>query len=154
MLARFAALRRLRRLGSEVGDASLARMSRDLGDDLDALDDPAWTTLAACSEAVLAALEALRHLAMPRYRAAPGRSHSTSIRPKHRARHAPSSRHRGARSPSGPSTIPPINPPGQRRATPRPAPGSRRLTPGTPGPPPPSRAYQAALLERILAGRD
>jgi hypothetical protein len=67
LLARFAAVRRLRRLGSELGDVTLARLSEDLGSDLDALDDPAWTTIAACSEAVLAALEALRHLAMPRY---------------------------------------------------------------------------------------
>jgi hypothetical protein len=67
LLARFAAVRRLRRLGSELGDVSLATLSEDLGSDLDVLDDPAWTTIAACTEAVLAALEALRHLAMPRY---------------------------------------------------------------------------------------
>ncbi|HXZ83204.1 MAG TPA: hypothetical protein VED84_05590 [Acidimicrobiales bacterium] len=67
LLARFAALRRLRRLESELGDITLERLTEDLGADLDALDDPAWTTIAACSEAVLAALEALRHLAAPRY---------------------------------------------------------------------------------------
>ncbi len=67
LLARLAAVRRLHRLGGELGDEALAQLSGDLGSDLDALDDPAWTTIAACSEAVLAALEALRHLAMPRY---------------------------------------------------------------------------------------
>jgi len=66
-LARISAVRRLRRLRGEVSDASLAQMTRDLGNDLDTLDDPAWVQIAACSEAVLAALEALRHVALPRY---------------------------------------------------------------------------------------
>ena len=57
--------RRRRRRGEgdsrphEPGRRTAARTAR-------ALDDPAWTTIAACSEAVLAALEALRHLAVPR----------------------------------------------------------------------------------------
>ena len=66
-LARLAAIRRLRKLGDEVSEAVLATMTTDLGEDVDALDDRAWTSLAACSEAVLAALEALRHVALPRY---------------------------------------------------------------------------------------
>lgn len=66
-LARLAAVRRLRRLRGELSDASLTKMTSDLGEDLDTLDDPAWTQIAACSEAVLAALEALRHVAAPRY---------------------------------------------------------------------------------------
>jgi len=36
-------------------------------EDIDALDDPAWTTIASARDAVLGAIEALRHLALPRY---------------------------------------------------------------------------------------
>jgi len=153
MLARFAALRRLRRLGSEVGDASLARMSRDLGDDLDALDDPAWTTLAACSEAVLAALEALRHLAMPRY----ARTREDPL-DEHQAE-APSTPRALIPTPWGPITL------GAEHHSPyQPAWAAARdaaararesaADAGGPGAATAERAYQAALLERILAGRD
>jgi hypothetical protein len=66
-LARLAALRRLRRLEDSISGAELESTTADLGNDLDAVDDPAWARLASCSEAVLAALEALRRFALPRY---------------------------------------------------------------------------------------
>ncbi len=66
-LARLAAVRRLRKVRDSLSDAVLASTARDLGDDLDVVDDPGWATLAAGQEAVLAALEAVRHVALPRY---------------------------------------------------------------------------------------
>lgn len=66
-LARLSAVRRLRRMRESLSDAILASTTKDLGDDLDVVDDPKWTTLAAAQEAVLAALEAVRHVALPRY---------------------------------------------------------------------------------------
>jgi hypothetical protein len=66
-LARLAAVRRLRRLHDSLSDVVFAKTTADLGDDLDAVDDPKWATLAASEEAVLAALEAVRHVALPRY---------------------------------------------------------------------------------------
>ncbi|MGA8296128.1 MAG: hypothetical protein WB770_03720 [Acidimicrobiales bacterium] len=66
-LARIAAVRRLRKLRDSLSDAVFASTTADLGEDLDAVDDPKWATLAATQEAVLAALEAVRHVAMPRY---------------------------------------------------------------------------------------
>lgn len=66
-LARLAAVRRLRKVRDSLSGAVLASTTADLGDDLDAVDDPEWATLAASQEAVLAALEAVRHVALPRY---------------------------------------------------------------------------------------
>jgi hypothetical protein len=66
-LARLAAVRRLRKLRASLSEAVFASTTSDLGDDFDALDDPKWATLAASEEAVLAALEAVRHVALPRY---------------------------------------------------------------------------------------
>jgi hypothetical protein len=66
-LARLAAVRRLRKLRDSVSDAVLASTTADLGDDLDVVDDAKWAALAAGGEAVLAALEAVRHVALPRY---------------------------------------------------------------------------------------
>jgi hypothetical protein len=66
-LARLSAVRRLRRIRDSLSDAILASTTKDLGDDLDVVDDPKWATLAAGQEAVLAALEAVRHVALPRY---------------------------------------------------------------------------------------
>ena len=60
-------MRRLRRLSESLSDSVLAKTTADLGDDLDTVDDPSWATLAASEEAVLAALEAVRHVALPRY---------------------------------------------------------------------------------------
>jgi hypothetical protein len=152
-LARLAALRRLRRLGSELGDVTLARLSGDLGSDLDALDDPAWTTIAACSEAVLAALEALRHLAMPRYvrsREDPLDEHPTD---------APSTGRAIIPTPWGPIVLgaehrSPYEPAwaAARDAAMR----ARESAAGDQGPATEhaERAFQADRLERILLGRE
>ena len=152
-LARLAALRRLRRLGGELGDVTLAQLSGHLGNDLDALDDPAWTTIAACSEAVLAALEALRHLAMPRYvrsREEPLDEHPTD---------APSTARAPIATPWGPIVFgaehrSPYEPAwaAARDAALR----ARESAAGDGGPAAEraERAFQADRLERILLGRE
>ncbi|HUZ21368.1 MAG TPA: hypothetical protein VMU75_12425 [Acidimicrobiales bacterium] len=66
-LARLAAARRLRRTQETLGDVAFQTSLSDKDSDIDTLDDPAWTTIAALQEAVLAAVEALRHVALPRY---------------------------------------------------------------------------------------
>lgn len=66
-LGRFAALRRLRRDGAAVSDLAMLAAKEDEGAGIDLLDDPAWTSLAAISEAVLACAEALRYLAHPHH---------------------------------------------------------------------------------------
>lgn len=60
-MSRLASARRLRKLGTEVADAAFAVALADEADDLDALDDPAWTAVAAVRDALLAAVEAIRH---------------------------------------------------------------------------------------------
>ena len=63
--ARLAADRRLRRDAEEIGDEAFSASAEDEAGDLDALDDPVWATLAASRDAVLAAVEAVRHHAIP-----------------------------------------------------------------------------------------
>lgn len=65
--ASLSALRRLRRDRVEVADLSLAHMVEDEAKDLDALDDPAYTAIIPVADAVLAAIEALRHHVLPRF---------------------------------------------------------------------------------------
>ena len=65
LVSRIAAARRLRREGAAIGDAAFAAAAQDEGADVDLLDDPAWATLAAARDAVLAAIEAVRHVAFP-----------------------------------------------------------------------------------------
>ena len=65
-MSRLALARRLRRLGSEVADVALVLTAEDERADLDAIDDPRWSTVAAIREAVLSAVEAIRHDAFPR----------------------------------------------------------------------------------------
>jgi hypothetical protein len=69
-LARLAAARRLRKQGDVLGDVAFGTLQIDLDAALDALDDPAWATVATVRDAVLGAVEAVRHLALPRYVAA------------------------------------------------------------------------------------
>lgn len=64
-LARRAARRRLRRDADQLSDAAFEETARAEGEDREVLDDPIWETVAAAHEAVLAAVEAVRHLAMP-----------------------------------------------------------------------------------------
>lgn len=65
--ARLSALRRLRRNRDEIADLSLGQMLEDEIKDLDALDDPAYATIIPVTDAVLAAIEALRHHVLPRF---------------------------------------------------------------------------------------
>lgn len=65
-LSRLALARRLRGLGRELGDLALQVTLEDEVADLDALDDPAWTAMASIRDAVLAAVEAVRHHVLPR----------------------------------------------------------------------------------------
>lgn len=66
-LATMAAVRRLRRAGADVNALALAAARDDEATGVELLDDPAWTTMAAIGEAVLASVEALRYLARPGY---------------------------------------------------------------------------------------
>ena len=66
-LARLATARRLRRAGASVGDVAMGRLVEDLADEIEATSDPVWTLLASIVDAVLATVEALRHLAFPAY---------------------------------------------------------------------------------------
>lgn len=65
--ARLGALRRLRRERVEVADLALVAMLKDEAKDLDALDDPAYASIIPVVDAVLGAIEALRHHALPRF---------------------------------------------------------------------------------------
>lgn len=65
-ISRLALARRLRRLGDDVADFALTLTSEDEAADLDALDDPDWSAVAAIRDAVLSATEAIRHDAFPR----------------------------------------------------------------------------------------
>ena len=64
-IARMAATRRMRREGTTLSDAAFSAAAQDEGRDVDVMDDPAWDTLAAAHDAVLAAVEAVRHVAYP-----------------------------------------------------------------------------------------
>lgn len=66
-LARLSALRRLHRERTELGEISLALLSEDEANDLAALDDSAYTTVIPVTDAVLAAIEALRHHLLPNF---------------------------------------------------------------------------------------
>ena len=66
-LARVATVRRLHRHGAAVSDLAMLAAKEDGQAGIDLLEDPAWTRLAAISEAVLASVEALRYLAWPEY---------------------------------------------------------------------------------------
>ena len=64
-VARIAAARRLRRESTAIGDAAFTAATQAEGKGLDIWSDPAWETLAATRDAVLAAVEAVRHVALP-----------------------------------------------------------------------------------------
>ncbi|MGH9296780.1 MAG: hypothetical protein ACRDZP_02240, partial [Acidimicrobiales bacterium] len=64
--SRLALARRLRRESDEVADLAFTLTVEDEAADLDAFDDPAFGAAAALRDAVLAAVEAIRHDAMPR----------------------------------------------------------------------------------------
>jgi len=64
-VSRIAAARRLRRESTAIGDAAFTAAAQAEGQGVDILSDPAWETLAAARDAVLAAVEAVRHVAFP-----------------------------------------------------------------------------------------
>jgi hypothetical protein len=66
-LARLGALRRLKRERGELADLSFGLLSDDAKRNIDVFDDPAYATIAPISDAVLAAIEALRHHVLPQF---------------------------------------------------------------------------------------
>jgi hypothetical protein len=66
-LARVRAARRLERTGETIQAIALQLLTEDDDAAREAIKDPAWTTAATVSDAVLAAIEALRSYALPRY---------------------------------------------------------------------------------------
>jgi hypothetical protein len=66
-LARVRAARRLERTGKTIQEIALQLLTEDDDAAREAIKDPAWTTAATVSDAVLAAIEALRSYALPRY---------------------------------------------------------------------------------------
>jgi hypothetical protein len=65
LVARIAAARRLRRESTAIDDAAFTAATQAEGQGIDIWSDPAWETLAAARDAVLAAVEAVRHVALP-----------------------------------------------------------------------------------------
>jgi hypothetical protein len=63
--ARVRALRRLKHGRKDIADLSLAILVGDEMKDVDALDDPEYESLAPITDAVLAAIEAVRHFVLP-----------------------------------------------------------------------------------------
>jgi len=63
--ARIAAAHRLKRAGDQIGSAAFAEALRAESADEEVLDDPVWDTLAACRDAVLAVVDAVRHVSAP-----------------------------------------------------------------------------------------
>jgi hypothetical protein len=64
-VARMATVRRLRKESERIGDVAFTAAAQAEGEGVDVLNDPAWETLAAARDAVLAAVEAVRHVAVP-----------------------------------------------------------------------------------------
>ncbi len=64
-ISRLALARRLRHASDDVADLALMLTAEDESEDLDALDDPHWTAVAAIRDAVLSSVEAIRHDALP-----------------------------------------------------------------------------------------
>lgn len=62
--AKLAAAHRLRREADEIADEAVLEVAADDAGDVELFDDPIWVTLAATRDAVLAAVEAVRHHAL------------------------------------------------------------------------------------------
>lgn len=75
-LARLAAARRLGREQARVAGLAFAALADDEDSDVDIFDDPRWNNLAALSSALLACVEVIRHVALPRYVAARERGYA------------------------------------------------------------------------------
>jgi len=66
-VARVATIHRLRRKGAELADLAFAAAIDNEADAESLFEDERWTAIAAAQEAVLAAVEALRHEAFPHF---------------------------------------------------------------------------------------
>jgi hypothetical protein len=64
-VSRIAIARRLRRSSDRVAALAFGRTVADEAVDLDAMDDPAWEAIATTRDAVLAAVDAVRHQTFP-----------------------------------------------------------------------------------------
>jgi hypothetical protein len=64
-LASMSALRRLRRDRTKIASASLDELDEAMAKDLEAFDDPTFATEQTVIDAVLASIEALRHVVLP-----------------------------------------------------------------------------------------
>ena len=64
-VSRMAAARRLHRESTAISDAAFTAAAQAEGHGADVMSDPAFETLAAARDAVLAAVEAVRHVAFP-----------------------------------------------------------------------------------------
>ncbi len=64
-VSRIALARRLRRSSDRVAALAFGRTVADEASDIDAMDDPEWEAIAATRDAVLAAVDAVRHQAFP-----------------------------------------------------------------------------------------
>ncbi len=64
-VSRIAIARRLRRSSDRVAALAFGQTVADEALDIDAMDDPAWEAIAATRDAVLAAVDAVRHQAFP-----------------------------------------------------------------------------------------
>jgi hypothetical protein len=64
-VSRLALARRLKQQGDDVADVALRFAVEDEAADEDTFSDPAWTAAASLRDALLAAVEALRHEALP-----------------------------------------------------------------------------------------
>jgi hypothetical protein len=70
LLARLATIRRLSRERTLVANLTYGLTIEDIDAELDLTLDPSWASAASIADSLFAALEALRHLALPRYVAA------------------------------------------------------------------------------------
>lgn len=88
VLARLSAARRVKKSASEIGEVAFETLREDLANELDATEDSAWNTVAAFGDAVIAVVEALRHVALPRYIGArenspdPGAASAPAVQPR------------------------------------------------------------------------
>ncbi len=67
LLARLATIRRLKRENNLVTDLVYGLSVEDINTELETALDASWTSAASVADSLFAALEALRHLAFPRY---------------------------------------------------------------------------------------
>lgn len=86
---------RMRRQGKAIGDVAFAAWTADLAAEVEAMDDPIWTAVAAARDAALAAVEAVQHARLPLLAAIEGEGYEAVERSVDQSkglhRHAPAS---------------------------------------------------------------